>query len=95
MNDISVTITQGGTPPVTIQSPADNPVQITGGEVINLAIGSGPPGPQGPMGPAGVSTLAGCTDVQVSNVQAGDLLRYDNGKWRNRPEQDVLDAGNF
>lgn len=95
MNDITVTITQGGTPPITIQSPPDSPVQIIGGETVNLSVGSGPPGPVGPQGPAGVSTLAGCTDVQLASPQAGDLLRYANGKWRNKPEQDVLDAGNF
>ena len=101
MNDITVTITQGGTPPVTIQSPAGSPVEITGGETINLSVGSGPPGPAGPQGPQGLpgsavaGPLSGATDAVISSPQAGDLLRYDNGKWRNYPDRDLLDEGNF
>jgi len=79
MNDIAVTITQGGTPPVTVQSPPDTPVTIVGGETINLSVGTGPAGPQGPAGPtgpAGSSTIAGCTDAQITQPKEGQVLRY-------------------
>lgn len=49
----------------------------------------------GPAGPAGVSQLADATDVDLSNPTTGDVLRYSNSKWRNYPETDLLDAGNF
>jgi hypothetical protein len=40
-------------------------------------------------------TLAGLTDAQIQNIAEGDLLRYSNSKWRNTPEDTVLDGGNF
>ena len=86
--DINVTITQGGSPPVTIQSTASNPVTITGGETIAVGLTSapagatgpagpqGPAGPAGPTGPAGSSTIAGCTDAQITQPKEGQVLRY-------------------
>jgi hypothetical protein len=55
---------------------------------------------QGGIGPAGVpgsTTIAGATDVELSGVANGDVLRYSNSKWRNYAETDLflLDAGNF
>lgn len=52
-------------------------------------------GPQGPPGPAGSNALANLTDVSVSNVAAGDILRYSDSAWRNRPEHLLIDGGNF
>jgi hypothetical protein len=40
-------------------------------------------------------SLAGLTDAQIQNIAEGDLLRYSNSKWRNTPEDTVLDGGNF
>lgn len=34
-------------------------------------------------------------DVQVSAPAEGDLLRYSSGKWRNFPEEDVVNGGDF
>jgi hypothetical protein len=57
--------------------------------------GIGPQGPQGAIGPPG-NALSGASDVQLSNVADGDLLRYSNSKWRNHPEGDiVIDGQNF
>ena len=43
-----------------------------------------------------VGSLADISDVQLSGVSAGDVLRYSSqGKWTNFPEDDLLDAGNF
>lgn len=89
--DINVTITQGGSPPVTIQSTDGNPVEITGGEVIAIAMNTapqgppGPPGPVGPAGPPGTSTIAGCTDAQIAQPKEGQVLRYNaSNKWNNK-----------
>ena len=40
-------------------------------------------------------SLAGLSDAQIQNIAEGDLLRYSNSRWRNTPEDIVLDGGNF
>lgn len=40
-------------------------------------------------------SLAGLSDADIQNIAEGDLLRYSNSKWRNTPEANVLDGGNF
>jgi hypothetical protein len=79
---------------------------VAGSGVISASVGSsvveasagagiGPQGPQGVIGPHG-NALSGASDVQLSNVADGDLLRYSNSKWRNHPEGDlILDCQNF
>lgn len=52
-------------------------------------------GPQGPQGPPGSNALGSLSDVSVSNVASGDVLRYSDSAWRNRPEQLLIDGGNF
>ena len=51
----------------------------------------------GPAGPAGVSQLAAATDVALSGLTDGDVLRYSGAasKWTNVNETSLLDAGNF
>lgn len=56
---------------------------------------SGGVGPQGPVGPAGSNTLANLTDVQIDAAASGDVLRYADGKWRDYPELQLLDGGNY
>ena len=34
-------------------------------------------------------------DIELSDPQNGDLLRYFSGKWRNYPEEDVVNGGDF
>ena len=64
----------------------------------NIAVGGGV-GPQGVQGVQGIpgDSLSAASDVQLSNVAAGDLLRYGNGgKWQNFPESNlVIDGQNF
>lgn len=56
---------------------------------------SGGIGPQGPSGVAG-GALSDLTDIQISSVAEGDVLRYSSSKWRNYPESNLIfDAGNF
>lgn len=69
-----------------------------GSSVVEATAGGGigPQGPQGVIGPPG-NALSAASDVQLSGVAEGDLLRYGSGgKWQNYPERDVVvDAGNF
>jgi hypothetical protein len=68
-----------------------------GSSVVTASAGGGigPQGPQGVIGPPG-NALSAASDVQLSNVADGDLLRYSNSKWRNKPESDiVIDGQNF
>jgi len=64
----------------------------------SIAVGGGV-GPQGVQGIQGIpgDSLSAASDVQLSNVAAGDLLRYgNNGKWQNFPEANItLDGANF
>jgi hypothetical protein len=72
-----------------------------GGSSVTAAVTSQPVatavaggiGPQGPQGPAG--SIASASDVALSGLTDGDVLRYSNSRWRNYPEDDLLDAGNF
>jgi len=69
-----------------------------GSSVVAASVGGGigPQGPAGPLGPPGAA-LSAASDVQLSGVAEGDLLRYGSGgKWTNHPEGDlVLDGQNF
>jgi hypothetical protein len=68
-----------------------------GSSVVEASAGGGigPQGPQGAIGPPG-NALSGASDVQLTNVADGDLLRYSSNKWRNHPESDiVIDGQNF
>lgn len=56
----------------------------------------GPAGPAGPTGPAGVNRIADATDVQLVALAAGDVLRYSSsGRWKNEPEANLVDGGNW
>ena len=39
--------------------------------------------------------LNGLTDVTITSVQAGNVLRHNGLKWVNYAEKDVTDGGNF
>jgi hypothetical protein len=79
---------------------------VSGSGVISASVGSsvveasagggiGPQGPQGVIGPPG-NALSAASDVQLSGVAEGDVLRYSNSKWRNQPTGDiVIDGQNF
>jgi hypothetical protein len=65
------------------------------GSSLITASASGGIGPQGASGAAGGS-LSDLTDIQISSVADGDVLRYSSSKWRNFPETNMtFDAGNF
>lgn len=39
--------------------------------------------------------LDSLTEFELVSVQTGDVLRYSAGKWRNYPEQEVVNGGDF
>lgn len=51
-------------------------------------------GPQGPQGVAGTA-LETASDVALSSVAEGDVLRYSTSKWRNYADKNLTDGGNF
>jgi hypothetical protein len=60
-----------------------------------ISAGIGPAGPQGPAGDAASLSISNATDVTFDGVTDGDVLRYQTGRWRNYPQDELLDAGNF
>jgi hypothetical protein len=45
--------------------------------------------------PSTALTVTAFSDVDIKNIQAGDVLRWSNGKWSNYPELTLLDGGNY
>lgn len=41
------------------------------------------------------SVLNGLTDVTITSVNTGDVLRFTGESWANYPEKDIVDGGNF
>jgi len=39
--------------------------------------------------------LSQATDVELSSLSTGDVLRYYSGKWRNHNESNLVDGGNY
>lgn len=76
----------------TVANSSSLPVAVSGGGGAR-----GPAGPPGPQGPEGgyASTIDAFPDVTLSNVAQGDVLRYSGNSWRNYPEIQLLDGGNF
>lgn len=84
--------------PITATVNASGSISASvGSSVVEASAGGGigPQGPQGVIGPPG-NALSDASDVQLSGVAEGDVLRYSNSKWRNYPEGDiVIDGQNF
>lgn len=41
------------------------------------------------------SVLNGLTDVTITTVSTGNVLRYNGSVWVNHPEENLTDGGNF
>jgi hypothetical protein len=73
------------------------------GSSVTAAVGSSPVtasasggvGPQGETGAAGSPSIAGSSDVLLSGLTDGDVLRYSSSKWRNYADANLTDGGNF
>lgn len=59
-----------------------------------VVVSVGEQGPPGPPGLNGDGNLAG-HPVLVTDLSAGDMLRYSGAAWTNVPQTDVVDGGNF
>jgi hypothetical protein len=46
-------------------------------------------------GAGGVSSIAALSDTTITNVAPGDVLRYESGRWRNFPDLNLTDGGNY
>lgn len=53
---------------------------------------SGGVGPQGPPGTNG-GPIEQLSNVEIVSAQAGQVLQYDDGKWKNKPMG--VNGGNF
>ena len=97
----SITATVQAQPITASASGSGNISASVGSSVVTASAGGGigPQGQQGIQGQQGVAgtALASASDVQLSGLAEGDLLRYGSGgKWQNYPESNVIvDAGNF
>ncbi|MFM1800976.1 MAG: hypothetical protein RJA81_328 [Planctomycetota bacterium] len=96
MSQYCVTLTDTGQPAVALCRPPER------GDFVIKVGEQGPqgvPGPQGPQGEAGagVTMLHQLSDTAISHPSHNDMLSYDQSsqKWVNRPEQAILDGGNF
>ena len=49
----------------------------------------------GGIGPQGFTTLSAASDVQFSGLSDGDVLRYEQSRWRNYREENLVDGGNW
>lgn len=95
MSQITATV---NSQPITATVSASGSISASvGSSLVEASAGGGigPQGPSGPIGPPG-NALSAASDVQLSNVADGDVLRYANSKWRNFPESNiVIDGSNF
>lgn len=55
----------------------------------------GAKGIDGIQGPNGQATIIGTRDIQIVNLQAGDVLSFDSTNWINRKQELLSDGGNF
>ena len=80
--------------PITATVNASGNISASVGSSVVTANAGGGIGPQGPAGSVGAS-LGDLTDVSLSGVQSGDVLRYDSTSWHNVNQTQVTDGGNF
>ena len=79
----------GPTPPGVISEPDSHAVAAS---VQAVAASVGPLGNNVSMPTKALDNLA---DVDILNVQNGDVLRYADSRWRNYNEKNLTDGGNF
>lgn len=68
--------------------PAKVELSITGRGV------RGPVGPQGPQGIPGPNAIGGFP-IQLADPRENDVLQLIGGAWRNVPQTNIVDGGNF
>lgn len=90
MSDINATLTSQ---PIsaTVTSSGVSATVASSSAMVTIAGGVGPQGPAGTSG----GPIEQLSNVQITSPQAGDVLRFSNSKWRNSPETDIVDGGNW
>lgn len=84
MSEIVVTVDNPGASPVVVDGEVFAGPTVTNGGSVTLQYA------------ASQYSIAGASDVIVSAVATGDVLRYSSGAWRNSPERSlVIDGGNW
>lgn len=82
---------------VSVSVPKTSITVAVNGSTVAAAVSSSPiqTTASGGVGPQGITTLGSATDVQITSVAEGDVLRYSSSKWRNYAENQLTDGGNF
>ena len=81
-------------PQITASASGGNISATVGSSSVQASAGGGI-GPQGPQGPQGLTALSLASDVQFDAVSDGDLLRFEQSRWRNYREESLVDGGNW
>ena len=90
MSSVSATVTSQ---PITATVTGSTVSAAVASSSSSVTIAGGV-GPQGPAGTSG-GPLEQLSNVQITSAQPGDVLRFSNSKWRNSPETDIVDGGNW
>jgi hypothetical protein len=85
---IEVTLPDALPPMFTVEFESQLPIEV------NFGI-PGPQGEQGPPGDVTASSIGMLSDVEITNLQSGDTLVYDNSKFRNTHITNLTDGGHF
>jgi hypothetical protein len=80
--------------PITATVNASGSISANVGSSVVTANAGGGIGPQGPAGTDG-GNLEQLANVQIVSAQNGDVLRYDANKWKNYPDANIVDGGNW
>lgn len=80
--------------PITATVTSTETISASVGSTVISASASGGIGPQGEKGDA-AGVLTQLSDTQISGLAEGDVLRYSSNKWRNYPDANIVDGGNW
>lgn len=85
--------------PSPAKQPAEDPASKAGSILADVSTVVGSIGALGNNNTTQVSSaptnLGQLTDVQLGALAPGDILRYENNRWRNYNETQLTDGGNF
>ena len=77
---------------------AENRVVVTKNKtrIINISK-IGPQGLKGDKGDTGIASLGEVPDVTLESLNNNDVLQYESSTqlWKNVPQEDIVDGGNF
>jgi hypothetical protein len=91
MTNITATV---NSQPITATVNASGSISASVGSSVVTANAGGGIGPQGPAGTDG-GNIEQLANVQIVSAQNGDVLRYDASKWKNYPDANIVDGGNW